>query len=47
MAHLKSRLLGSWLGDRLLRDAEVVDVTTVGAFVHVIARSAAVPAAGD
>ena len=47
MANLKSRLLGSWLGDRLLRDAEVVDVTTVGAFVHVIARSAAVPAAGD
>src|SRR3569623_2704855 len=47
MANLKSRLLGSWLGDRLLRDADVVDVTTVGAFVHVIARSAAVPAAGD
>ena len=32
MASLKSRFLGSWLGDRVLRDADVVDVTTVGAF---------------
>lgn len=47
MANLKSRFLGSWLGDRLLREAEVVDATSIGAFVHVIARSAAVPAAGD
>lgn len=47
MANLKSRFLGSWLGDRLMREADVVDATTVGAFVHVIARSAAVPGAGD
>jgi ferric-chelate reductase (NADPH) len=47
VANLKSRFLGSWLGDRLMREGEVVSATTVGAFVHVTVRSAAVPAAGD
>ena len=47
MANLKSRFLGSWLGDRLMAVAEVVEATTVGAFVHVVVRSSAVPSAGD
>ena len=47
MANLKSRFLGSWLGVRLMREAEVVAATTFGAFVHVTLRSAAVPAPGD
>jgi NADPH-dependent ferric siderophore reductase len=47
MANLKSRFLGSWIGDRLMREAEVVAATTIGAFVHVAVRSVAVPAAGD
>ena len=47
VANLKSRFLGSWIGDRLMREGEVVAATTLGAFVHVTVRSAAVPAAGD
>ena len=47
VANLKSRFLGSWLGDRLMRECEVVAATTIGAFVHVTVRSAAVPAPGD
>jgi NADPH-dependent ferric siderophore reductase len=47
MANLKSRLLGSWIGDRILREAEVIAATTLGAFVHVTLRSAVVPEAGD
>ena len=47
MANLKSRFLGSWLGDRLMAVAEVVEATTAGAFVHVVVRSSAVPGAGD
>ena len=47
VANLKSRFLGSWLGDRLMREAEVVTATPVGAFIHVTVHSAVVPAAGD
>jgi NADPH-dependent ferric siderophore reductase len=47
VANLKSRFLGSWLGDRLMREGEVVAATTIGAFVHVTVRSATVPEAGD
>lgn len=47
MANLKSRFLGSWIGDRLMREGEVIAATTIGAFVHATVRSSAVPAPGD
>jgi hypothetical protein len=39
VANLKSMFLGSWIGDRLMREAEVLATETLGAFVRIELRA--------
>lgn len=39
MANLKSMLLGSWIGQRVMREAEILATETLGAFIRLELRS--------